>query len=388
MQTPLTYSIRSMLERRTTTLLTGIGLAAVVFVFTASRMLSEGLERTMVETGSPQNAIVIRRASNTEVQSVIMRDSANVILTQPEIATAPDGQPFAAAESVVLISLPKRGSGDAANVVIRGVDESSAALRPEVRLVEGRMYTPGTSEVIAARQLAGRFEGLGLGEKLHFGQRDWTVVGLFDAGGTAFDSEIWGDAEQLLAAYRRSAFSSITLRLRSATDLDALRDRLESDPRLTVDVKSERDYYAAQTETMSGFISVLGGVISVLFSLGAVIGAMITMYAAVANRVTEIGTLRALGFRRRHVLAAFLAEAIALSIVSGAIGIVLASALSFVTLSTTNWDTFSEVAFQLTLAPRTVATALGFSLVMGVLGGFLPAVRAARLDVVDALRAA
>jgi len=188
-QTPLTYSIRSMLERRTTTLLTGIGLAAVVFVFTASRMLSEGLERTMVETGSPQNAIVIRRASNTEVQSVIMRDSANVILTQPEIATAPDGQPFAAAESVVLISLPKRGSGDAANVVIRGVDESSAALRPEVRLVEGRMYTPGTSEVIAARQLAGRFEGLGLGEKLHFGQRDWTVVGLFDAGGTAFDSE-------------------------------------------------------------------------------------------------------------------------------------------------------------------------------------------------------
>ena len=385
---PLSYSARSLWQRKTTTVMTGAGLALVVFVFTAARMLEVGLAKTLVETGTEGNAIVIRRASQSEIQSVILRKSTNIVLTQPEIAPAADGSPLGAAEAVVLINLPKRSTGEPSNVAIRGVSARSLEIRDQVRIVEGRMFEPGKSEVIAGRPIAERFQGCQIGERLRFGQREWEVVGLFDAGGSAFDSEVWGDSDQLQQAYRRQSFSSVTVRLRTPGDLEALEARLEADPRLTVDVLSEREYYAKQTETMSVFIGVLGRVISTLFSLGAIVGAMITMYAAVANRVSEIGTLRALGFRRRHVLLAFLFESILLATVSGAIGIALASGLQTVSLSTTNWDTFSEVAFRFAITPQVVGGALAFSLLMGILGGVLPAVRAARLQIVTALRTA
>jgi ABC-type antimicrobial peptide transport system permease subunit len=289
---------------------------------------------------------------------------------------------------VVLINLEKRGSAKPSNVVIRGVGDKGLALRPQVELVAGRMFRPGSSEIVAGRAIAERFSGAGLNETLRFGGRDWTVVGVFDAGGTGFDSEIWGDAEQLMQAFRRNAYSVTVAKLVAADRLDAFKARLESDPRLTLEAKRETVFYAEQSEVLANFIRILGLSLSVIFSLGAIIGAMITMYAAVSNRTAEIGTLRALGFRRRSILAAFLLESLFLSLFGGVLGLGLASLMQLVSVSTMNWQSFSEIAFRFSLTPRIVVQSLAFAAVMGLLGGVLPAARAAGLKIVDALRAA
>jgi ABC-type antimicrobial peptide transport system permease subunit len=272
--------------------------------------------------------------------------------------------------------------------VIRGVTSAGLELRPQAQLVEGRMFRPGTSEVIAGRAIANGFQGAGVGETLRFGSRDWTVVGVFDAGRTGFNSEIWGDAEQMLQAFRRVGFSAVIFRLVDGGRFDSVKQTLESDPRLTLEAKRETRFYADQSESLSKFISYLGTTISVIFSIGAIIGAMITMYASVASRTAEIGTLRALGFTRRSILAAFLIEALLLGLLGGVIGLVAASAMQAITISTMNFQTFAELAFSFTLTPRIVVASLLFALGMGFIGGFLPAVRAARLRIVDALRAA
>jgi ABC-type lipoprotein release transport system permease subunit len=387
MPIPLSYSYRNLWTRRLTTVLTAAGMAMVVFVFAATLMLAEGLQRTLVATGSPDNAIVIRKSANSEVQSGVERLQAAIVESDPAVAIGPDGRPLVAKELVVLINLTKRGTDKPANVVIRGVGPASLALRPQVRLVEGRMPRPGSAEVIAGASIARRFQGGGLGERLRFGMRDWTVVGVFDAGATGFASEIWGDVDLLMQAFRRPVYSSVLFRLRDAGELTAAKNRIESDPRLTLEVKRETRYYLDQSEAMARFLRILGLTLTIIFSLGAVIGAMITMYAAVANRVTEIGTLRALGFHRGSVLAAFMLEALFLGLVGGAVGVFCASFMQLITISTMNWQTFSELAFTFALTPAIVGKSLLFSLVMGLVGGALPAVRAARLSIVDALRA-
>ena len=390
MRIPLSYNLRSMKARRNTTLLTAVGVSLVVFVFTSSLMLNYGLRRTLVDTGSAENVVAIRKSSQSEIQSIVTRESAAILSSQPEVARDAAGQPLASSESVVLINLRKRGSDEPSNITIRGVGIQALAIRGQVKIIEGRPWTPGSSEVIAGRRIAEGFQGCGLGETVRFGSRDWTVVGLFEAGGSGFESEIWGDAEQLMQAYGRPVFSSVTLRLAppATANLLALKDRAAADPRITADLFSERDYYESQTQTMSMFISILGNVISALFSLGAIVGAMITMYATVSNRTTEIGTLRALGFRRRSILATFLLESILLSLLGGLAGVGLASLMQLVTVSTTNWDTFSEVAFTFALSPAIVLAGLVFAAVMGLVGGFLPALRASRLAIVEALRTA
>ena len=388
MPIPLSYVARNLAARKVTTALTAGGLALVVYVFATVLMLDEGLRQTLVDTGSWDNVLVIRRASETEVQSGVDREQAAVVASQPEIAIASGGARMVSKETVVLISLNKRGSEKPSNVVIRGVGPQAALLRPQVKIVEGRMFRPGSSEIIAGRSIAGRFAGAGIGERLRFGLRDWTVVGLFDAGGSAFDSEIWGDCDQLMQAFRRNAYSSVIFRLVDADAFDAVKARLESDPRLTVGAKRETVYYAEQSEQLSAFIRYLGITLSVIFSSGAIIGAMITMYASVATRTGEIGTLRALGFRRRSILWAFLLESLLMGAIGGAAGIGLASLMQWVSFSTTNFQTFSELAFSFTLTGKIVAQSMIFALVMGLLGGFLPAARAARLKIVDALRAA
>ena len=386
MAIPFSYSLRNLWTRRLTTVLTALGMALVVFVFAATLMLAEGLRKTLVQTGSPDNMIVIRKASATEIQSGVDRLQASVIESLADIATGADGAPLVAKEMVVLISLPKRGSDKPSNVPIRGIGPASLALRPQVKLVEGRFPRPGSSEVIAGSGVAKRFKGAGLGETLRFGMRDWTVVGIFDAGATGFSSEIWGDADQLMQAFRRPVFSSVTFKLREASAMDDLKRVLEADPRLTVEAKRETKYYMDQSEMMATFLSIMGMTLTVIFSLGAVIGAMITMYAAVANRTAEIGTLRALGFRRRSILLAFLLEAMLLGLLGGLIGLFFSSFMQFLTISTVNWQTFSELAFSFTLTTGIAVRCIVFSLIMGFVGGVLPAARASRMNIIEALR--
>ncbi len=385
---PLSYIARNLWARKLTTVLTAGGMALVVYVFATVLMLAAGLKETLVATGEPDNVIVIRRGSQTEVQSGIDRPSAAIVETYPEIATGEDGRKLISKEPVVLINLPKRETGKPSNVVIRGATPIGLALRPQVRIVEGRMFRPGTSEIVAGRAIAQGFRGAAIGETLRFAQRDWTVVGVFDAGRTGFNSEIWGDAEQLLQSFRRVSFSALVFRLNDPAGLDAVKRNIESDPRLQIEAKPEQQFYSDQSEQLAKFISYLGTTISIIFSIGAIIGAMITMYASVASRTSEIGTLRALGFSRMSILVAFLLEALLLGLVGGVIGLSGASFMQMVPISTMNFQTFSEIAFTFTLTPRIIGAALAFALVMGFVGGFLPAARAARMSIVDALRAA
>jgi len=375
------------LTRRLTTGLTVAGMALVVFVFASVLMLSGGLRKTLIETGSYDNVVVVRKASNSEVMSGINRFHASLIETQPEVAVGEDGQRLLSKEVVVLINLLKRGSDKPSLIQIRGIDKNSMALRPQVKLIKGRIPRAGSYEIIAGSSIAKRFKGGGLGETLSFALRDWTVVGIFDAGTTGFNSEIWGDADQFMQAFRRPVYSSVLFKLRNSSEFQKFKEKIEGDPRLTLEAKREPKYYADQSEMMTMFLNILGLSLTIIFSLGAVVGAMITMYAAVANRTDEIGTLRALGFQRRNILIAFLMEALLLGFIGGCIGLFFASFMQFFTISTMNWQTFSELAFSFSLTFDIIYKSLLFSLIMGFIGGVLPAFRAARMNIVEALRA-
>jgi ABC-type lipoprotein release transport system permease subunit len=387
MSIPLSYTWRNLAARKLTTLLTACGMALVVFVFATVLMLEEGLRKAMVDTGSPDNVIVTRRSAGTEVQSLVERDQAAIVENQPEVAYSIDGARLASKETIVLIALAKRDSNKASNVLIRGVGQKGIELRPQVEIMEGHMFHPGSTEIIAGKNIAERYKGAGVGETLRFAQREWTVVGIMDAGKSGFDSEIWGDVDQLMQAFRRPVYSSVILKLNDATTFPQLKSRIENDPRLTLEAKRESVFYAEQSQVLANFIRYLGMMLSIIFSAGAIIGAMITMYASVANRATEIGTLRALGFRRRNILSAFLVEALMLGAAGGIIGLTMASLMQFFTISTMNWQSFSELAFSFILNLEIILKSFAFALIMGVVGGFLPAARAARLKIVDSLRA-
>ena len=385
---PINYITRNLVARKLTTILTAGGMALVVYVFATVLMLAAGLKETLIATGQPDNVVVIRKGSQTEVQSGVDRSAAGIVESLPDIATGVDGRKLISKEPVVLINLPKRDTGKASNVVIRGVTGNGLVLRPQVKIVQGRMFQPGTSEIIAGSSIARGFQGAALGETLRFAQRDWVVVGVFDAGRTGFNSEIWGDAEQLLQAFRRVSYSAVIFRLIDAGRFEAVKREIEGDQRLQLEAKQETQFYADQSEGLAKFISYLGTTISIIFSIGAIIGAMITMYASVASRTSEIGTLRALGFSRGAILVAFLGEALLLGLVGGVIGLSAAAIMQAFSISTMNFQTFAEIAFQFTLTPAIIAMSLAFALLMGFVGGFLPAARAARMKIVDALRAA
>jgi putative ABC transport system permease protein len=389
MKIPLSYTWRSLWARRLTTSLTLGGIALVVFVFASVLMLSHGVEQTMIDTGSSDNVIVLRRSANSELVSQIDRDAANVIRTNQGIASGTDGKPIVSTEVVVIINLTRNETGGMGNITVRGVSPGALTLRPQVNIVDGQMFRFGSREIIVGSNIAKRYQGAGTGQQIKFGDAMWTVVGHFDAGGSGFESEIWGDVEQLMTSFGRPVFSSLTLKLQNESGYDAVKKQIEGDPRTQyTELKREKDYYSEQSKVMSDFIKILGLIVTIIFSVGAMIGAMITMYAAVANRTVEIGTLRALGFRRRSVLSAFLVESVFLSLIGGGAGVVLASLMSFVRISTMNFGTFSELAFGFTMSPSIMVSAILFSTLMGVVGGFLPAVRASRLNILTALRSA
>ncbi len=388
MKIPLSYNLRNIWTRRLTMSLTIGGIALVVFVFAAVLMLAEGVKQTLVSTGSDDNVIILRKSAQSELVSAIGRESVSNISTFPEVATGTDGKPMATADVVSIVNLNKKGTkGGMSNVPVRGVSSGSIAMRPQVKMVEGRMFQQGSSEAIVSTTVASQFEGVSVGQSLQIGTGHWMIVGIFDAGKSGFASEVWADAEQLMLAFNRPVYSSLTVKLKNVNDFDGFKNRLQADQRLAeLDPKREKAFYEEQSQGMAIFIRVLGLIITIIFSAGAMIGAMITMYAAVANRTVEIGTLRALGFQRRSILAAFLVEALFLSLIGGSIGLALAAFLEFVSFSTTNFTSFTELAFGFHLTPVIIVSTLLFSLFMGLIGGFLPAVRASRLNIISALR--
>ena len=388
MQVPLKYIVRSSSSRRLTTVITMLGIALVVFVFSAVLMMANGVQKTLRSTGSNDNIIVARKAAASEIMSIIDREDAAIMTNLPEVGRFADGRPMSSKEVVVIINLNKLGADGISNVTVRGVEEAAFPLRPQVKITAGRMFRWGAREVIVGAGITKRFAGAQIGERIKFGGDYWSVVGIFDTDGSGFDSEVWGDGTQIMDAFKRSSFSTVTARLKHPEDLTSVVRAFESDNRLQYFVpKREKKFFEEQSEMMAMFIRILGLFITIIFSIGATIGAMITMYGSVANRTTEIGTMRALGFFRRSLLLAFMIESMALSLGGGLLGLGLASLLQFFTISTLNFGSFSELAFSFALSPSLIATSLGFSLLMGLLGGFLPAVRAARLDIIQALRA-
>ncbi len=365
----------------------GVGLVVAVFVATLS--LAGGLERAFVETGDPLNVLVIRQGSLVETSSAVSREQWQILRFLPGVARDGRGEPLASAEVVVLFNLPRRDGVDA-NVLVRGVGEAGFALRPQVRLVAGRLFVPGRREVIAAASLARRFAGMDLGATIRLGKERWRVVGLFEAGRTAYDSEVWGDAEEVGRVYDRDQFSSAMLRARDRAARDRIVARIVAriggDPRLKLKALVETDYYAEQTVSAKP-VKFIGLFMAAVMAVGAAFAAMNTMYASVASRAAEIATMRLIGFRRRQILAAFLLEALLIALAGGLAGCLVALPLHGLSTGTVNFRTFSEVTFDFRITGRLLAEGLLFAAAVGVAGGLLPALRAARQPLVTAIRA-
>lgn len=365
-----------------------VGVAGVVAVLVAVLSIGEGFRATLEGTGRPDVALVLRGGSQSEMNSILGRDEVRIVQDAPGILRA-EGGPAASAELFVIVDVDKSSTGTAANVPLRGVQDAAFRVRDGVELVEGRRFTPGRNEVIVGTAAAAEFAGLDVGNTLRWGETEWSVVGRFDAGGTVSDSEIWCDVGVLQPAYRRgSSFQAVYARLESAEAFEAFAAALEADPRLDVAVERESTYYAEQSRGLSTFISVAGTLIAVLMAVGAVFGALNTMYTAVAARSGDIATLRALGFRSGPVVLSVLVESLALALVGGALGGTLAYlAFDGFQAATLNWSSFSQVAFAFRITPPLVVLGLVFALAIGFFGGLFPAVRAARLPVAAALRA-
>ncbi len=382
---PFYYHWRSLWARRLSTGLTLAGLALVVYVFASVLMLARGIEEAMAAGGSPENAVVLRQGSTSEVSSSLERGAVLQLGTLPEVARSLEGEPLAAGEIVLLVALPGGRAGAAAPA--RGIVRQSFEARPAVRLVEGRWPRAGSNEVALGSALVGASPGAFVGGELILASQRWPVVGRFAARGSAFESELWADRERLGEAFRRTAFNSAVVRLTAPDRFEALRQRLEADPRFGLKAQRESAYWEDQAKVTAAFIRALGLFATWVFSLGAVLGAMITLYAQVASRTRELGMMRALGFRRRSALAGFLLESLALGTAGGALGALAALAMGLVKIRTLNFQTFSQVRFGFAPTPGILAAAVGFGAAMGLLGGLLPAARAARLDVLDSVRA-
>jgi putative ABC transport system permease protein len=385
---PIRYNVRSLAVRRATTIATAVGVGLVVFVLASSLMLMTGIRKTLGTTGKIENAIVLRMGSDAELGSVLEDSAVPLVLAAPGVRVDERGKPVGVAEIVVVGAMEKLGAQGVTNVGIRGVPDNAMTFRPEVRIVAGRPARPGSDEAIVGARIRGRIRGLDLDQSFEIKKnRPVKVVGIFDAGGSSYDSEIWVDRELLAQAYNRQGIvSSVRVRLDSPTKFDAFRAGVENDKRLGLQASRETAFYEKQSEGASQFIEWLGGIVSVFFAAGAMIGAMITMYGAVANRQREIGTLRALGFSRTSVLTSFLIEAVLLSLIGGAFGAAASFSMGLVHFSMVNQASWSEIVFSFDPTPSVMITALAFSCGMGLLGGLLPAVRAARTSPLKAIR--
>ena len=388
MPIPLEYNFRSIINRWVSTLVAVLSIAGTVAVFTVMLAMAQGFRATLVSSGSPQNAIILRGGADAEMMSAIMLDQVKVIADTPGVARSAGGDPLVSAEVVVIGAFPLITSGSDANVQIRGISPLALEVRPDIHIAQGRFLQSGLAELVVGKNVPGIYKGFELGSEVNFGGGTWTVVGVFDAGNSSFDSEVWCDASVLNQIYKRptNVFQSVTARLSSPAGLQQFKDALTSDPRLTVDVFQERAWYAEQSRTVAMVIRTLGFLVAAVMAVGAVFAASNTMYSAVAARSSEIGTLKALGFGPGSIVASFLTESMIIALSGGALGCLAALPFNGFTAGTMNWASFSYLAFSFRVTPAIIGTGIAFAVLMGVIGGLPPAVRAARLPVVVALR--
>ena len=384
---PVSYNFRSIRERWTSTIVAVLGIAGTVGVFVAMLSLARGFKATLVASGSPGNALVMRAGSSSEMMGGITLDSVRIAQDAPGVARDSNG-PLVTQEVVGVAPFPLVSTGTDANVQVRGVSPNVLTIRPFAKIVQGRMFTPGLSELVVGKNASKSYAGLTVGNTINFGGGKWNVVGVFDAGGSSFDSEVWCDAHILAQVLKRpdNIFQSATVHLASPADFQQFKDSLTSDKRLNVDVWREIDYYAKQSTTMTRLITVLGGFVAAIMAIGAIFGALNTMYSAVSERGREIATMRALGFSTWNVILSFLFEALLISFVAGILGCLAVLPLNGLTTNTMNFQTFSNLAFAFKITFDLLLMGILFALVMGVLGGLLPAVRAALRPVAVALR--
>lgn len=386
MALPLKYNLRNIVVRKSSTLATAFTIGLTVAVFLMVMALAHGIDLTLASSGEPLNVIVLREGSTAELNSSVSRENLNELIYLDGVAREAD-KPVAAPETITLIYKPRKGMSQGSNVTVRGIGPMSHRLRSGFQLVNGRMFQPGLTEAIVSKRIAERFQGLDIGDKFRVQTTDYTVVGLFDAGGKAFESEIWLDVNSLASATNRPTFSSVLLRAVDAKALNALSKRISDDQRLHLKALSEQAFYEAQQGAASTALKGVAVFISFIMAVGAGFAGMNTMYAAVARRTKEIGTLRVLGFSRISILISFVVECLAIAMLGVAIGVLLALPLNFVSTGTANWATFSEIAFNFRVTPALVLVAAIFGAAIGFLGSLLPAIRASRFKIVDALRA-
>ena len=386
MALPLKYNIRNIIVRKGSTLATAITIGLTVAVFLMVMALARGIDLTLASSGEPLNVIVLREGSTAELTSSFSRENYNDLIYLDGVQREGD-KPLATAELITLIYKPRKGMSQGSNVTVRGVGPMSFKLRSGFKIISGREFQPGQTEAVVSKRIAERFQGLDVGDKFRIQTTDYTVVGLFDSEGKAFESEIWVDQNSLASTTKRPDYSSVLLRAKDQSAITALTDRITNDRKLRLKAVSERVFYEDQQGATSGALKVLAGFIAFIMAVGAGFAGMNTMYAAVARRTKEIGTLRVLGFSRLSILTAFLLESIAIAVIGAAIGILLALPLNFVSTGTSNWLTFSEIAFNFRVTFDLMLFALVFGAVIGLVGSLLPSIRASRYKIVDALRA-
>ncbi|MFI4946102.1 MAG: ABC transporter permease [Burkholderiales bacterium] len=389
MAIPLSYNVRNVKVRWQLTLLAISGIALVVAVFAVLMSMTEGFKTALRSTGRTDNAIVVQRGSGSELTSGISLGDRNTILVDERVARDTSGQPLASWEQVIVIGLPRATDGQPANVTLRAVIPRAFEVRGGIRVVEGRSFTPGLDEVIVGRKLTKRIRGLAIGENVKYQQKLFKIVGLFESEGAAFESEIWGDFDTFSAIFQRGGGSnSLVLRMKDPAAIPELDRFIRAQPQMQLQALSERKYYEEQAGPLSQALSGLANFVAFVMGIGAVFGAINTMYAIVASRTREIGTLRALGFSRRSILTSFLIESVILATIGGAIGCLLAFPMNGFSTGTGQTQSFSEIAFAFQITPRIVLIGMSFAVVMGVLGGLLPALRGSRLPITSALREA
>lgn len=386
MALPIKYNLRNLVVRKGSTLATAFTIGLTVAVFLMVMALARGIDLTLSSSGEPLNVIVVREGSTAELNSSVSREQYNDLRYLDGVVKEGD-QPLATAEIITLIYKPRKGMSQGSNVMVRGVGPMSFKLHSGFQIVQGRTFQAGLTEAVVSKRISERFQGLDVGDKFRIQTTEYTVVGIFESGGKAFESEIWVDVNSLASTTNRPTFSSVLLRVNDANALAALSKRITDDPKLHLKAVSERTFYEDQQGVASRALKVLAGFITFIMAVGAGFAGMNTMYAAVARRTKEIGTLRVLGFGRMSILIAFLLESMVVALLGVVIGVLLAMPLNFVSTGTSNWTNFSEIAFNFKVTFDLILIAFIFGAIIGFVGSLLPSIRAARLRIVEALRA-